>query len=135
MPLRDTKIFVIEDDPNNLAIISAILRRQGATVYFDLWGHETTSRIINLMPIDVILLDLMLPGNITGYDIFDQLKAIPALANIPVVAVTAMDPATEVAKARDKGFDGFICKPIRTKTFTTYMHTILHGEQVWVDLE
>lgn len=133
--IKGKRIFVIEDDPNNLAIISAILRRGGATVHFDLWGYETADRITNLLPIDVILLDLMLPGGVSGYDIFRELHTRPELRSIPIVAVTAMDPTTELRKAKEMGFAGFLCKPIRTTTFAKYLTAILDGTQVWIDLE
>lgn len=135
MSLVGKKIFIVEDDPNNLAIVSSILRRQGASVYFDLWGRGTMQRIISLLPVDMILMDLMLPQGVSGYDVVEGLHEIPELREIPVIALTAMDPATEVKKARDLGFSGFICKPIRTKTFVEILDAILDGQKVWVELE
>ncbi|GAB4571227.1 MAG: response regulator [Anaerolineae bacterium] len=134
MKLQGKKIFIIEDEPNSLAIVSSILRRQGAAVHFDPWGIDTAERILKAMPVDMILLDLMLPDQVSGYDVFRALRAIPALQSIPIVAVTAMDPATELAKTRAMGFAGFICKPIRTRTFVTYLEAILDGIPVWIDL-
>lgn len=133
--LNGTRIFVVEDDPNSLAIVSSILRRQGAAVHFDLWGKDTAQRILNLLPVHMILLDLMLPNNVSGYDVYAELRQYDELKDVPIVAVTAMDPATELKKARELGFAGYICKPIRTRTFAVYMEAILKGTAVWVDLE
>lgn len=133
--LKGKRFFVIEDDPNNLAIVSSILRRQGAGVHFDLWGKATAERILSLLPVDMILLDLMLPQNVSGFDVYHELREYDELKDIPIVAVTAKDPATDMARARELGFSGYICKPIRTRTFTLYMESILSGTPVWVDLE
>ncbi len=100
--LEGRKIFILEDDVNNLAVITSMLRRYGATIYFDSWGVETAQTIKAFMPIDVILLDIHLPNNVTGYDVFDHIKKIPELADIPIVAVTASDPDREMKKAKEK---------------------------------
>lgn len=129
--LEGRKIFILEDDVNNLAVITSMLRRYGATIYFDSWGVETAQTIKAFMPIDIILLDIHLPNNVTGYDVFDHIKQIPELADIPIVAVTASDPDREMKKAKEKGFNGYISKPIRTKTFISSLLAILSGEEVW----
>ncbi|MBN1966645.1 MAG: response regulator [Anaerolineae bacterium] len=135
MSFANKRFFLIEDDPNNVAIIASILRRVGATVHFDYWGHDIPDRIARLMPIDLILLDLMLPGEIDGYGVFDQLRERPELAAIPIVAVTAMDPDNEIPRAKAKGFSGFIAKPVRHRTFARYIEAILNGQPVWADME
>lgn len=133
MLLDNKRIFVIEDDSSNLAIIRTILLRQGASVPFDVWGKGTIEIIRNSMPIDVILLDLALPRGVSGYDVFDQIRATPELSEIPVVIVTAADPSTEMVKARSKGVNGFISKPIKYGTFAQSVASVLDGEAVWDD--
>ena len=131
MGLEGKRIFVLEDDVTNLAIISAILRRGGAEIFFDTWGKETLSVLLKFLPIHAILLDLNLPNNVSGFDVYDQIHARPELGNIPVIAVTATDPSIGMKKAREKGFNGYITKPIRTKTFVKAMSDILAGQEVW----
>lgn len=129
--LEGRKIFILEDDVNNLAVVTSMLRRYGATIFFDSWGVETATTIKAFMPIDLIILDIHLPGGITGYDVYDAIKEVPELDGIPIVAVTASDPDQEMKKAREKGFSGYISKPIRTKSFVKSMLAILNGEEVW----
>lgn len=131
MILENKHVFVVEDNAQNLAIVSAVLRRNGATVSFDRWGIETAERMARLNKIDIILLDLMFPRGVTGYDVFDKIKSYPELADIPIVAVTASDPSVEMNKVRDKGFSGFISKPINHKVFATQIATVLEGTPVW----
>ena len=133
MLLESKRIFVVEDDSSNLAIIRTILLRQGASVPFDVWGKGTMEILRNSMPIDLILLDLALPRGVSGYDVFDQIRSTPELAKIPVVIVTAADPSTEMVKARTKGVNGFISKPIKYGTFAHSVAAVLEGKPVWDD--
>ena len=131
MLLDNKRIFVIEDDETNLAIISTTLRRNGAKVFFDTWGGGTVDALKRFQPIDLILLDLALPRGLSGYDVFDRIREIPELKDIPVVLVTAADPGMEMNKARQKGVDGYIPKPINYYTFGQLISDILQGKQVW----
>jgi CheY-like chemotaxis protein len=133
MLLDGKRIFVVEDDSSNLAIIRTILLRQGASVPFDVWGSGTIDILRNSLPIDLILLDLALPRGVSGYDVFDQIRVTPELAKIPVVIVTAADPSTEMVKARTKGVNGFISKPIKYGSFAQSVASVLRGEAVWDD--
>ena len=83
------------------------------------------------MPIDVILMDLMLPKNGNGFDIVDQIRQVPELRPIPIVVVSAADPDTAMPIARQKGLAGFISKPLTPK-ITYYVAEVLKGKQVWI---
>ncbi len=101
--LRNKRIFYVEDDVKNRAIIQMILEREGAIVAFERWGRsETVEKIKEFMPVDLILLDLMLPRGVTGYDVYDNIREIKDLEKIPVVAVSASDPAVEIPRSRKK---------------------------------
>ena len=132
MILKNKNIFLVEDDPVNLAIIRSTLKKQGAIVYFDHWGDTTLSKMMkNASSTDVILLDIMLPGKITGYDIFDEIKENTELEQVPIVAVTASDPTLEVPKAKSKGFNGYISKPIDRIKIVQDILSVIDGGEVW----
>jgi CheY-like chemotaxis protein len=132
MLLQGKRIFVVEDDPMNLAVIRTILHRAGATVPYDHWGDTTLDRMMSYpFKLDMILLDLMLPHKVSGYDIFDAIQEIPELQGIPIVAVTASDPDVEMKKARDKGFKGYISKPLDRVRFPQHIASILNGQEIW----
>ncbi len=135
MLLQGKRIFVVEDDPSNLAIITTILRRHGASVPFETWGTGTVETLTLCLPIDLVLLDLGLPRGVSGYDVYDQIKSVPALADIPVAVVTAADPSIEMPICREKGMSGFISKPLSYANFGKSIATILAGNQVWGDYE
>ena len=133
--LEGKRIFLLEDDVNNLAIIMSILKRNRALVLYDTWGTATVKKIRKHLPLDLILLDLMLPGGVSGYDVFQEIKQVNELVHIPVVAVTAADPSVEMPKARDLGFSGYISKPVRNRTFPVALVHIIEGEPVWGEVD
>lgn len=133
MLLKDNRIFVVEDNPGNLAIVRTILLKQGASVPFDTWGSSTVENLLKSLPVDMILMDLALPRGVSGYDVIDEIRTIPQLADIPVVIVTAADPSTEMIKARAKGVAGLISKPIKYGTFAAAINSVLEGNPVWGD--
>jgi CheY-like chemotaxis protein len=129
--LKDKRILIVEDNVMNMAVYNAILRDSGAIILQDFWNFDTLNMITRFMPVDVILLDLMLRKGVSGYDIFDQIKANPKLAAVPVIAVSAADPGIEIPKAKAKGFNGFIGKPIEPILFPQQIADCLSGKPVW----
>ena len=126
------RIFLVEDNPANSAVARTILERFGHITFFDRWGDTSLERFKHSLPIDLVLMDLMLPDGVSGYVIFDLIRGIPGCEKIPIVLVTAADAAREMNNARNRGFNGFIAKPIKIHTFPQYVGEILAGKQVWV---
>jgi DNA-binding response OmpR family regulator len=83
------------------------------------------------MPIDIILLDLMFPRGITGYDIFREIRSYSEFDSIPIVAVSAADATVAIPKAQEMGFSGFIAKPIDFYRFSVQIEHILDKQEVW----
>jgi CheY-like chemotaxis protein len=132
MSLNGKRIFYIEDNVANRAIIQTILELDGAQVAFERWGRsEVIGQLRAFMPVDIILLDLMFPRGVTGYDVFDTIRACPEFAHIPIVAVSASDPSVEIPKARARGFAGFISKPISLADFPHQVASLITGDQIW----
>lgn len=133
MSLEGKHIFVVDDDVVNLAIVTSILRRGGASVYYDVWGANTLAQMKALPRLDIVLLDLMLQRTkLSGYTIFDQIRSDPVMRNIPVVLVTAADSSIELPVARQKGFSGYISKPIDRITFGQHIADAIEGKGVWI---
>jgi CheY-like chemotaxis protein len=132
MILKDKRIFIVEDDMRNRVVFQVALMRAGAQVDFERWEGNSIQRLRNSYnPVDLIILDLMLPNNHSGFDVFDQIRAVERFVDIPVVAVSAMDPSVAVPKAIQKGLNGFIAKPIDNVLFPKQLVKILANEPVW----
>ena len=131
MSIMGKYIFIVEDDLQNRVVFQMALTRKGAFVDFDRWGKDAIYRLQQLPRLDLIVLDLMLPHGISGFDIFDEIRVLPSCADVPVVAVSAMESSIAVPKAQAMGFSGFIAKPIDSRLFPEQLAKIMSGEQVW----
>jgi CheY-like chemotaxis protein len=132
--LKDKRVFMFEDNLGNRAVMQMLLEQEGATVAFERWGQNYEEKLESFAPIDLILLDLMYPNNVSGFDIYDHIRTLPAFVNVPIVAVSAADAQTAMPKAKDKGFAGFISKPINLWVFPEQLLSILEGHHVWAGL-
>jgi CheY-like chemotaxis protein len=132
MLLQGKNVFVVEDNVQNRVVFQMILRKHGASVDFERMGIDTIFRLQNSAHIDMILLDLMLAEGISGFDLFTDIREkLPNLAHVPIVAVSAMEPAIAIPKAQALGFSGFIAKPINSLIFGEQLASIFDGETVW----
>ncbi len=132
MILQNKRIYLLEDDPVNFSIIRTILRSQGAVPILDHWGDTSLKRIINHpFPIDLFILDLMLPGKVTGYDVFDAIQTHEKFKEVPAVIVSAADSDIEIPKAKQRKMAGFIKKPIDRHEFPQQILSIINGETIW----
>ncbi|GAB5492867.1 MAG: hypothetical protein Phog2KO_30820 [Phototrophicaceae bacterium] len=129
--LQGKRIFLVEDNLANRAIMQILLEQQGAKTSFERWGKETVIQLRKFMPVDIILLDLMFPRGVTGYDVFDEIRKYPEFKHIPIVAVSASDPSASIPKAKEKGFCGFIPKPVDYDRFPEQIISILNNEAIW----
>lgn len=104
------RALIIEDNENNLELISFILKANGYTCLSATYGQEGLEAAEREMP-DFILLDIQLP-DIPGTEVLRQLRAKPETANIPVIAITSYAMAGDREALLAAGCDGYIEKPI-----------------------
>jgi CheY-like chemotaxis protein len=129
--LQEKRIFIVEDTSTNLAIMKTLLEGSGVKVGFDKWGLDTIPKLLAFAPVDLILLDLMFPNNVSGYDVFDKIRAVSSMTAVPIVAVSASEPGVAIPKTKAKGFAGFIGKPFSYDRFPVQIREVLSGEPVW----
>jgi class 3 adenylate cyclase/CheY-like chemotaxis protein len=103
-----TKILAVDDVPQNLRLLEAVLAPNGFEVVKALTGEDALLKVLQEKP-DLVLLDIMLPG-IDGYEVCRRLRADPKTAFVPVVMVTASG-LPEKTKAIEAGADDFVPKP------------------------
>ncbi|TFI53116.1 hybrid sensor histidine kinase/response regulator [Mastigocladus laminosus UU774] len=110
-PKRDSKanILVVDDTPDNLRLLSAMLTAQGYEVRKALSGKMALTACQMVLP-DVILLDINMP-EMDGYEVCRQLKANERTCRIPVIFISALDDVLDKVKAFDIGGVDYITKP------------------------
>jgi two-component system cell cycle response regulator DivK len=128
--LQNYTALVVEDDASGLAIISVMLRRLGLRTIMERYASSALERAKKMPKVDVIFLDLGLPDG-DGYEVLREIKGDPALNQVPIIAVTARDASTEIPKAQEAGFDGFLGKPLNRNRFPDQVRRIIEGESVW----
>ena len=109
------RVLVVEDNPVNLELVTALLEQAGCQVRSADSAAAALQLLASERP-DLILMDVQLPG-MTGYEATRRLKADPATAAIPVVAITAQAMQGEEATARAAGCDAYLTKPLETQAF------------------
>jgi CheY-like chemotaxis protein len=120
MPAR---ILVIEDNPINSELMAYLLRAFGHTILCASDGDEGLQMASRERP-DLILCDVGLP-RMDGCEVARALKANPALAEIPLVAVTASAMAEQRQRIVSAGFDGFLTKPFEVENFVAQVEQFL----------
>lgn len=130
MLLKEKRIFIVESNSGNLALAMIFLRQQGAIIHYTRRGHEALDRIMKVLPIDVILMDLILAQNQSGFDVFEQVHSKSELKHIPIVAVSAADPTIAIPHAVTMGFSGYIAKPISAQ-ISFQIVDVMAGKAVW----
>ena len=104
------RILLIEDNPDNLDLMSYLLTAYGHAVTTAEDGESGIAAARTSRP-DLIACDIHLPG-VDGYDVAKALKSDPTLADVPVIAVTALAMVGDRERILAAGFDGYITKPI-----------------------
>lgn len=128
--LNEKRIFVVEDNAHNRVIYQMLLRRAGAVLDFDRRGDATLFQLMKFMP-DLVILDLNLGRYSSGFEIFGEIRKQVELEHVPVVAISASEPAVVLPKCREMGFSGFIAKPIEEALFEDQIARLVKGEYVW----
>jgi CheY-like chemotaxis protein len=118
-----TRILVIEDNPANMELARYVLEAFGYSVSAAMNG-EIGLELARAEPPDLVICDLQLPG-IGGIEVAKRLKAQPALARVPLVAVTAYAMVGDRERVLAAGFDGYISKPIDPQTFVPQIAAFL----------
>ncbi len=101
-------ILVVDDLPQNVRLLEAILAPRGYRVAAANSGREALERVA-AEPVDLVLLDIVMP-EMDGYAVCRALRAEPATSFLPVVMITASGEQEKVA-AIEAGADDFIAKP------------------------
>lgn len=122
------RVLHIEDDPNNRRLVQKLLGAAGHEVIEADGGVRGIQLAREIQP-DLVLVDINIP-DLDGYEVTLRLRGIPALREVPIVAITAEGDRDSTLAV---GCDGFIAKPIDASHFVETISEFLGGHREWAE--
>jgi two-component system, cell cycle response regulator len=132
-PGESALILVVDDNPDNLEIISTRLRFRGYDVLVAERGEEAIAKVHGEAP-DLILLDIMMP-DMDGYEVARRIRAERDLPYIPIIVVTARDSTEDKVTGLDAGADDYLTKPINFPELEARVRSMLRIKRLQDQLE
>ena len=121
--MANEKILVVDDEEDILELVKYNLTREGYEVVCAATGEQALERL-KRAPVDLIVLDLMLPG-IDGYTVARQVKSDPDNRDIPIVMLTAKGSETDVVTGLEMGAEDYVVKPFSPRVLLARIQTVL----------
>lgn len=116
-------VLVVDDEEDIRNLLSHHLTREGFTVRVFATGAEVLAVAPALKP-SLVLLDLMLPG-MQGTEICRRIRADPALANVPVIMLTARGEELDRVVGFEVGADDYVTKPFSSRELMLRIRAVL----------
>ena len=123
--LAGRRVLVVDDDIRNIFAMTSLLERHDLVVYSAENGKDAIEVLQNNDDIDVILMDIMMPG-MDGYDTMQEIRKIPKFKNLPILALTAKAMKGDREKCIEAGASDYIAKPVDTEQLLSLLRIWLH---------
>ncbi len=120
-----TKVLVVEDNPNNMKLITLVLKKHGYETIGAMTGEEGVEKASTEKP-DMILMDILLP-DIDGLETTRRIRKIESMQKIPIIAITSYAMAGDRDKIIEAGCNGYFEKPINPLTIIGDIEKIVEG--------
>ncbi|MGF7168367.1 DNA-binding response OmpR family regulator [Sphingobium xanthum] len=112
-PGHSDTVLVVDDEPDSLRMLTAILERAEMSVLVATSGEAALELLNNIVP-DLILMDAVMPG-MDGFETTQKIKSRPATASIPVIFMTGLTESEHVVEAFEVGGVDYVRKPVDLK--------------------
>lgn len=106
------RILVVDDQPNIRLLVKIGLRGENREI-LEAESGERAIEIARMEKLDLIIMDLIMPGGMHGLDAVEILRSDPQTRNCPVLIITARDQKSERERAREIGVADYLPKPFR----------------------
>ncbi|MEE9121591.1 MAG: response regulator [Syntrophobacteria bacterium] len=126
-PATKSTIMVVDDDPDLVTLIRAILEQKEFNVLCAYDGPQALAGLEKQKP-DLILLDIMMP-EMDGFEVLRRLKAAPETSSIPVILLSALNQLKDISTGYEMGADHYITKPFTIAHLMTVIDHLLSGDK------
>jgi CheY-like chemotaxis protein len=123
--LSDWQVLVIEDEDDSMEVVRGLLEHHGIQSVGVTTGEDALEAVKEFSP-TLILVDLALPG-VNGWELLEHFNGMPALRNVPRVAMTAYHTAELAEQAIEAGFSAYFPKPLDATSFVRELEVIVNG--------
>lgn len=138
MPVNPIHVLLVEDDPDQVAVIQALSRKcsiptkihvasNGLEAMEFLWGTEEAQT--STRP-SVVLLDLNMP-ELDGRTLLSEIRSHPGLSRLPVVILTASEENDDVVRGMQMQARGFLRKPVTWQDLDAVFRQVVQGAKGW----
>lgn len=122
------RLLVVEDDPSLQVMLRYNLEKQGYRVEVADDGETALTAISGFRP-SLVLLDWMLPGNLSGIDVCRRLRGMPGGHELPVIMLTARSEEADAIRGLETGADDYLTKPVSMATLEARIRALLRRAQ------
>ncbi len=117
------RILLVDDDRQTRLKLSRNLESEGYTVGVAQGGRQALD-MLESESFDLIILDILMP-EVDGFTVLSQVKATPALREIPVVVISAVDDPDSIEKCRQLGAAEYLIKPVSAEHLNACVSSVL----------
>jgi CheY-like chemotaxis protein/signal transduction histidine kinase/HAMP domain-containing protein len=123
--LQGKTILVVDDDIRNIFALSSVLERRGINVLTASTGREAIAILESTRSVAMVLMDIMMP-EMDGYETMAVIRKDPALARLPIIALTAKAMKGDREKCLNAGASDYLAKPVNTEQLISTLRMWLH---------
>jgi phosphoserine phosphatase RsbU/P len=106
----EAALLVVDDNEDNRYTLRRRLNHEGYKNLTMASNGREALDLLNAQPFDLVLLDIMMP-DMNGYDVLEQVKATPALRDIPIIMISSLDDIESVIRCIELGAEDYLSKP------------------------
>lgn len=123
--MTTSEILIVDDEPKLVRLAQEILLATGFAVLTAVNGQQAVEMVALEQP-DLILLDIMLPGEMDGYQVAERVRQF---SNVPIIMLTARDQQIDLLRGFDAGADDYVTKPFDAKELLARIRALLKRTQ------
>src|SRR2546425_925327 len=124
MKTQAARILVVEDNADTAALLRDLLEGEGYEVETAATGEAAFEALAVAPDIDLMVLDLMLPG-MSGYEVIERLRAQAELSDLPILVLSALGSASARVRGLREGADDYMTKPFLPEEIVARARTLV----------